>query len=290
MHLLEVPESILLKIFRQLGLKDILALGDSHKELFNIIYKSPSIWNNNGLLFPTGDRTITDKFIQRIIPRITRHYGVQELKMIDLPLTWTGYLMIFDQFAHTVNRIEIKLDELEQLEKLVDHLTVFAGNLAILQQNNRIPITFRQYAMDDEEEFISALRDTEYLGQKTLHDLNDQFERMKLDDPPFERLRDFCIMVHGSQQVKSVTMRRLELVASFLSGRYIRITTGPAAGAAAAVASASASASTIISSSKAYNKRQREHESTTATTNKHARHYSPKRQETHSLPSYSSFA
>lgn len=200
-------------------LKDLLSLGDSHSKLREVIYKSPEIWTSD-LLFPIGDDRITDKFIQRIIPRITRHYGIMELKMIDLPLTWFGYLLIFDQFAHSVSRIEIKAT-IEQLNQLSHHLSIFAGNLAMLQQNNKIPITFRQYAFDDEEEFSTALIDSNYLGQSTLHNLNDQFASMELDDPPFERLNDFNIIVSGGSGGSENVVNQLKLIASFLSGQPI---------------------------------------------------------------------
>ncbi|KAG2235139.1 hypothetical protein INT48_006520 [Thamnidium elegans] len=277
MHILKIPDSIVINLIYYLGLKDILALGDSHTKLRDLVYKSPEVWNDGNLLFPIGDKSITDKFIQRVIPRITRHYGILELRMIELPLTWSGYLMIFDQFAHSVNRIEIKTN-LDELKKLVHHLTIFAGNLAILQQNNKIPITFRQYAFDDEEEYSLALADSNYLGQRTLHNLNDQFACMKLDDPPFERLHDFHIVTTACTNASNevTTMRQLELLASFLSGRPISINTHHNI-------PGSPIPTTFYS-----NKRQRENDQ--PTSSKHSRHYSPKRQESHPLPSYSSFA
>lgn len=276
MNLLLLPEVIIIRLIYHLGLKDLLALGDSHSKLRELVYKSPEVWNNGDLLFPVADKSITDKFIQRIIPRITRHYGIMELKMIDLPLTWSGYLMIFDQFAHSVNRIEIKAT-IDELIKLAHHLSIFAGNLAMLQQNNKIPITFRQYAFDDEEEYSIALADSNYLGQRTLHNLNDQFACMKLDDPPFERLNDFRVVTNANNSSdESMAMRQLELLASFLSGRPISINKQTIPGSP-------------IPSAIYSNKRTRENDP--QTTSKHSRHYSPQQQkESHHLPPYSSFA
>ncbi|KAG2205370.1 hypothetical protein INT47_007155 [Mucor saturninus] len=272
MSLLDFPEDVVIRLICHLGLKDLLALGDSNSKLREIVYKSPEVWNNGDLLFPIADKSITDKFIQRIIPRITRHYGIMELKMIDLPLTWSGYLMIFDQFAHSVNRIEIKTT-VDELIKLVHHLSIFAGNLAMLQQNNQIPITFRQYAFDDEDEYSAALADSNYLGQRTLHNLNDQFAYMKLDDPPFERLNDFRVVTNAKNSPdESMAMRQLELLASFLSGRPISINKQNIPGSP-------------MPSARSSNKRTREHDQ--QTTSKHSRHYSPQQ---HHLPSYSSFA
>ncbi|CAO3642060.1 unnamed protein product [Mucor hiemalis] len=224
MNLSSLPDIIITKIVCYLELKDLLPFGDCSNKLREIVYKSPEIWTSD-LLFPIGDKSITDKFIQRIIPRITRHYGILDLQMIDLPLTWAGYLMIFDQFAHSVNRIQIKASG-EELNKLAHHLSVFAGNLAMLQENNKIPITFRQYALDDEYEYSTALTDSNYLGQRTLDYMNDYLTRIQLDDPPFERLEDFRVIVikNDSNNTNNAnTLRQLELLASFLSGRPINI-------------------------------------------------------------------
>lgn len=224
MNLSSLPETVIIKIVCYLELKDLLSFGDCSNKLREIVYKSPEIWTSD-LLFPIGDKTITDKFTQRIIPRITRHYGILDLQMIDLPLTWCGYLMIFDQFAHSVNRIQIKASS-QELDRLAHHLSVFAGNLAMLQENNKIPITFRQYALDDEEEYSTALNDSNYLGQKTLDYMNEYLTRMQLDDPPFERLEEFRVIEikNDSNNINNTnTLRQLEVLASFLSGRPINI-------------------------------------------------------------------
>jgi hypothetical protein len=216
MKLFEIPEVILTKVSEYLSLKDLLSLADSHEKLSSLVYTEPKIWTSDRL-FPPRDDMITDQFVRKLVPRITRNYGILELKMIDLPLSWSGYLMIFDQFAHSVNKIEIKATE-AQLYQLAHHLSIFAGNLAMLQQNNRIPITFRQYALDDEQEYINALSGSNYLGQDSLHNLTRQLQVMKLDDPPFERLAYF----HVSGIDPSVELvQQLEFLTSFLSGRSL---------------------------------------------------------------------
>ncbi|CAO3656458.1 unnamed protein product [Mucor fragilis] len=215
MSLLSLPDQILTQVTLNLELKDLLALGDSHTRLRDLVYKTPEIWTSD-LLFPAADGRITDKFIKCIVPRITRHYGILSLKMIHLPLTWTGYFMIFDQFAHSVKHIHMETS-VSDLRQLVHHLGVFAGNLAMLQRSNRIPITFRQYSFDHEE-YTNELAESHYLGQSTLHNLINQLPHMKLDDPPFERLQVFNVDVKEEQE-QQYLFRQLESLTCFLSGR-----------------------------------------------------------------------
>ncbi|CEP14679.1 hypothetical protein [Parasitella parasitica] len=260
MSLLSLPDQIITQVILNLELKDLLALGDSHSRLRDLVYKTPEIWTSD-MLFPVGDSRITDKFTQRIVPRITRHYGILSLKMIHLPLTWIGYFMIFDQFAHSVKRIQIDTPS-ANLEHLVHHLGVFAGNLAMLQRSNRIPITFRQYAFDHEEHATELANSTNYLGQSTLHNLINQMAHMNLDDPPFERLELFNVDVkQGDQHL----VEQLGLLTGFLSGRT---TTDPVIH--------SPIPNTVLNS-----KRQRADEPTQP-TNKYQRHEtSPHRQDKH---------
>ncbi|GAN02439.1 hypothetical protein MAM1_0022d01882 [Mucor ambiguus] len=221
MSLLSLPDQILTQVTLNLELKDLLALGDSHTRLRDLVYKTPEIWTSD-LLFPAADGRITDKFIRGIVPRITRHYGILSLKMIHLPLTWTGYFMIFDQFAHSVKHIHIDTS-LGNLRQLVHHLGVFAGNLEMLQRSNKIPITFRQYSFDHEE-YANDLAKSHYLGQSTLHNLINQFPHMKLDDPPFERLQVFNVDIKEEQgrQEQQHLLNQLESLTCFLSGRTMR--------------------------------------------------------------------
>lgn len=270
MNLSSLPDTIITKIVCYLELKDLLSFGDCSSKLREVVYKSPEIWTSD-LLFPIGDKTITDKFTQRIIPRITRHYGILDLQMIDLPLTWCGYLMIFDQFAHSVNRIQIKASS-QELDKLAHHLSVFAGNLAMLQENNKIPITFRQYALDDEEEYSTALSDSNYLGQKTLDYMNEYLTRMQLDDPPFERLEEFRVIEikNDSNNINiSNTLRQLQLLASFLSGRPININQQQQQINQSTPRSPIPSAKIVYTNS---NKRSRESDSNTYESNKYTKY------------------
>ncbi|KAI8385638.1 hypothetical protein BD560DRAFT_383953 [Blakeslea trispora] len=207
-NLLSLSDQILTCVTSNLQLKDLLALADCHSRLRELVYRNPEIWTSD-LLFPIQDPNITDAFIKAIVPRITRHYGILDLKMIGLPLSWRGYLMIFDQFAHSVKYIEIQATS-STLMTLAHHLTMFAANLALLQHNNNIPITFRQYAFDDEDEFI--------LGDNMLHNLESQFKQMKLDDPPFERLEQFKIKLEG-EDIPSDLEKRIQTLAFFLSGK-----------------------------------------------------------------------
>ncbi|KAI8090944.1 uncharacterized protein B0P05DRAFT_528063 [Gilbertella persicaria] len=209
MDLLSLPDQILTCITLNLQLKDLLALGDVHSRLRELVYKNPEIWTSD-LLFPVQDPNITDKFIKTIVPRITRHYGILDLKMICLPLSWKGYLMIFDQFAHSVKHIEIQATT-RSLAALAHHLSVFAGNLTLLQRTNKIPITFRQYALDEDDDYA--------LGDNLLHNLKDQFKHTKLDDPPFERLEKFQVSL--VDQESSHLVQQLHVLTCFLSGRPV---------------------------------------------------------------------
>jgi hypothetical protein len=214
--LLSLPDKVLTQVTFNLGLKDLIALGNSNQRLRNLVFDNPDIWTSE-LLFPARDTQINDRFIQRVVPRITRHYGILSLKMIDLAaLTWRGYMIIFHQFAHSVKDIQIKAN-IATLNQLAHHLTVFAGNLALLQYNNQIPITFQEYTFDHDN-YASILADANYLGQSTLHTLNDQFAQMKLDDPPFERLQQFHVLGNEDDDACEPIIRQLNTVAAFLSG------------------------------------------------------------------------
>ncbi|KAI8980489.1 hypothetical protein BDB01DRAFT_796596 [Pilobolus umbonatus] len=221
MDLISLPDSILIPLLYYVDLKDILELGATHTRLRLLIYENPKIWTSE-FLFPAGDASITDNFIHSLVPRITRRYGILELKMICLPLSWAGYLRIFHQFAHSVKRIDIKTNESE-LKRLVHHLTIFAGNLALRQRHNKIPITFREYSLDDEDEFAINLYNSSYMGHQSLYHLCTQFRYMKLDDPPFERLEYFYVDISSNSQdvVQTDTTRQLESIATFLSGRSL---------------------------------------------------------------------
>ncbi|ORX61847.1 hypothetical protein DM01DRAFT_1270734, partial [Hesseltinella vesiculosa] len=125
---------------------DLQQLGDSCSRFHAMVFNNPRVWRPQ-VLFPAKDARVTDTFIKQLVPNITRHYGIQTLRLIQLPLTWLGYMCIFDQFAHSVDLIQVETSK-PILKDLVYHLTVFAANLVVLQQDNLIPITFRQYSLD----------------------------------------------------------------------------------------------------------------------------------------------
>ncbi|KAI9472142.1 MAG: hypothetical protein EXX96DRAFT_583026 [Benjaminiella poitrasii] len=224
MDLISLPDQILIKITSKLGLQDLLSLGDSHSRLRSFIYESPEIWTSH-LLFPPHDNRITDAFIRLIIPRITRHYGILSLRMIQLPsLSWLGYFTIFDQFAHSVKRIDIELSNTRVLWDLAHHLGIFAGYLVVLQMTNKIPVTFREYgAMHDEGRYAAVI--SKYLGQ---HNMENQCEmlvkRYRLDDPPFERLDEFelNVVLSDKQEMNyyevNHAIQQIRLLTLFLSG------------------------------------------------------------------------
>ncbi|KAG0168998.1 hypothetical protein DFQ28_004143 [Apophysomyces sp. BC1034] len=242
--LILLDDSVLIRLANLLELRDIIQLSRVNMRLQQLVYNSPEVWTSN-LLFPVGDRSITDQFIMYLVPRITRHYGIQALRLVDLPLTWTGYLWIFDQFAHSVDCIDLTADD-AALRDLARHLLIFAGNLAMLQNDNKIPITFRQYAVDDRE-YTEALAATDYLGQRSLRDLHRLLSSLKLDDPPFERLVQFRVSSTDHHPPKSRRPRhphrashnsplqqeqeydddedehihQLQMLASFLAGRTL---------------------------------------------------------------------
>ncbi|KAI8979741.1 hypothetical protein BDF20DRAFT_871373 [Mycotypha africana] len=212
-----IPKSILVHIASYLNLKDVLEFAESHKIIENIVYESPEIWTTN-MLFPVNDSTITDKFIRQTIPRITRLYGISNLTMFNLPLTWVGYFLVFDQFAHTIKELKIHagLDTLLELNK---HLCTFAGNLLLLQRANQIPISFKNYAFDDEEEYATAVSKSHLLDMG-LGSLYEQLEYERLDDPPFEQLKQFEVTVPYDaiyRRKETVVIDRLKVLIAFLS-------------------------------------------------------------------------
>ncbi|KAI7900946.1 uncharacterized protein BX663DRAFT_515806 [Cokeromyces recurvatus] len=228
MDLISLPDQILIKITSKLSLQDLLSLGDSHTRLRSFIYESPEIWTSN-ILFPKNDRKITDIFIQLIIPRITRHYGILSLRMIQLPsVSWKGYFLIFDQFAHSVKRIHIELTNTKVLWDLAHHLAIFAGYLVVLQKTNQIPITFKQYyALHDEERYAAILAKSKYLGQHSLEALCENLvKRYQLDDPPFERLELFdlkFVSVLETYHEVNNAIRQIKLLSLFLSGHHLQL-------------------------------------------------------------------
>ncbi|KAG1467183.1 hypothetical protein G6F56_004552 [Rhizopus delemar] len=205
MKLVSLPEKIIVNITRYLELRDIVELGQVNVKLNQCLYKEPAIWTKH-ILFPANNSSITDDFIRKTIPKITRRYGILDIQMIDLPLTWFGYFLIFDQFAHSLASVRIQSDHLFHL---LHHLTQFAINLASLQQENQIPCTFREYAFEvDPKEPIPILKP-----------LPKTISQIKLDDPPFERLNHVSIT---SQVAQDELVSQLEILFSFLSGFKIR--------------------------------------------------------------------
>ncbi|KAF7723907.1 hypothetical protein EC973_001530 [Apophysomyces ossiformis] len=219
--LTSLDDSVLIRLTFSLDLKDIIQLSRVNMRLQKLVYNSPEVWTTD-VLFPVGDRSITDQFIRFLVPRITRHYGIHALRLVNLPLTWAGYLWIFDQFAHSVDCIDLTADD-NSLRDLARHLLIFAGNLAMLQNDNKIPITFRQYAID-EREYTEALIATDYLGQRSLRDLHRLLSSFTLDDPPFERLVQFRVSSTdhpANHQDKNEHIHELQMLASFLAGRKL---------------------------------------------------------------------
>lgn len=224
MEILSLPDRVFARIIGCLELNDLIAFGDSHSKIRDFIYESPELWTSD-LLFPEGSQHITDDFVRKFVPRITRHYGILTLKMVDLfSLSSFGYLLIFDQFAHSVKNIEIRTTP-AILSQLVYHLTIFAGNLALLQQNNNIPITFRQYSFDDEHEFESNLLDsTLYKNQASCsfpHLITYLYSSVQLDDPPFERLEGFYVSSTSDDHDIDTTIQQLQTLAFFLAGKSL---------------------------------------------------------------------
>ncbi|KAI9497475.1 hypothetical protein BDB00DRAFT_745574, partial [Zychaea mexicana] len=170
---------------------DLVTLRSADARLEEFLHGHPEVWTNSHLLFPADDSTITDEFVQRTVPKIPRSYALREMRLVNLPLTWAGLLWIFDHFAHSVDRIYLAAPE-ATLADLARHLSIFAGNLALLQDENKIPITFRQYAINHAE-YEDTLAQTDYMGRSTLRGLRRHLETLRLDDPPFERLAELYV-------------------------------------------------------------------------------------------------
>ncbi|KAI9029860.1 hypothetical protein CLU79DRAFT_732904 [Phycomyces nitens] len=201
-----------------LCLHDVIQLSRVNMRLQNLVYNNTSVWTTDHL-FPEGDPSITDRFVARLVPRITRFYGIQALRLVRLPLSWAGYLRIFDQFAHSIAYIDLIASGV-CLSDLIYHLSIFAGNLAMLQQDNRIPITFREYAADSEKH-CSALAATGYLGQQSWRNLTPLLSSLKLDDPPFERLVQFRVSSTDHAEDENAQIHQLHFLTSFLAGKSL---------------------------------------------------------------------
>ncbi|KAI9255813.1 hypothetical protein BDA99DRAFT_517713 [Phascolomyces articulosus] len=189
---IRLDDKILKRICIYLRLDDLVTLRSVNPLLEEFLHKHPDIWTTgNNLCFLPNDATITDDYIRRHIPNIPRSYALREMKLINLPLTWTGFLWIFDHFAHSVDRIHVKASE-QTLTDLARHLSIFAGNLAVLQHENKIPITFRQYAINHTQ-YENTMVQSDYMGRSNLKGLRRYLETLKLDDPPFEQLAELYI-------------------------------------------------------------------------------------------------
>lgn len=218
-----LPKDVLIRITSFLELKDILTLASVNTFLERLVFANPEIWTSN-LLFPAGDSSITDQFIRKFVPRITRSYNVRELRLVDLPLTWFGILCIFDQFAHSVDTIHLKISD-ATLSDLVRHLAIFAGNLVLLQRDNKIPITFRQYALD-ETTYNQNMAAENYFGQQSISGISKVLATLRLDDPPFERLSSLDVSSTDHNRTSfdhenEDHIRQLYLLVSFLAGRQL---------------------------------------------------------------------
>ncbi|ORZ14561.1 hypothetical protein BCR42DRAFT_417185 [Absidia repens] len=252
-QLSSLPESILLQVVYHLSLQELQQLAQTCRPLRELVYNSPRVWHQH-VLFPANDTLITDRFIQHFVPHITRHHGIQTLRLERLPLGWLGYLFIFDQFAHSVDYIHVETSFVI-LQDLVYHLTVFAANLMVLQQDNMIPITFRQYGLDASS-YYQVLVDHQFLGKTNLAHItqlinknnsgnsirngtggggDDDSYLSNLDDPPFENLQHWAAVCtdhpppdqkqdQDKDQQDSVVrncISQLDSLISFLAGRQV---------------------------------------------------------------------
>jgi hypothetical protein len=154
-------------------------------------------------------------------------------------------MYIFDQFAHSVDHIQLETTS-TVLQDLVHHLTIFAANLAVIQQDNHIPITFRQYCIDASH-YHQVLVDHSYLGESNVAQITRRFlshsnngtggsRLSNLDDPPFERLRQWQVRCtdHPTDSKSGEggdCIVQLESLVSFLSGSQV-INNTPVAAAA----------------------------------------------------------
>ncbi|KAI9299403.1 hypothetical protein BJ944DRAFT_274264 [Cunninghamella echinulata] len=235
MSIHKLDESIFLKIIHYLHLQDVQTIGQTCKKLHQVVYNNPKIWSH--ILFPIQDTRITDTFIKQLVPQITRHYGIHHLTLIRLPLTWKGYFFIFDQFAHSVDKIQLETN-MGVIDDMVYHLCVFTATLILLQQDNNIPITFRQYCI--EPEVYDELLSQHGFLKKKKHDedkvtfMISLFHQYTLDDPPFERLNEWYTTLNNSsstdhpssseEEINNKKMTQLQFIVSFLANNRHLIT------------------------------------------------------------------
>lgn len=246
-QLLKLPDALLLKVIYYLNLQELQQLGQTSMQFHELVYNNPRVWHQH-VLFPPKDSRITDQFIRQLVPQITRLHGIHTLRLIQLPLTWQGYMYIFDQFAHSVDHIQLETTS-AVLQDLVHHLTIFAANLAVIQQDNHIPITFRQYCADASL-YHQVLVDHSFLGESNVAQVTRRFlshsnkgtggsRLSNLDDPPFEKLLHWQVRCTSPSESNSGEggdcIVQLESLVSFLSGSQA-INNTPLSSAAAATA------------------------------------------------------
>ncbi|CAO3622677.1 unnamed protein product [Cunninghamella echinulata] len=215
-------------------------LGQTCKKLHQVVYNNPKIWSH--ILFPIQDTRITDTFIKQLVPQITRHYGIHHLTLIRLPLTWKGYFFIFDQFAHSVDKIQLETN-MEVIDDMIYHLCIFTSTLILLQQDNNIPITFRQYCIEPEvyDELLlqhGFLKKKKYEEDKVTFMIS-LFHQYTLDDPPFERLNEWYTTLNNNnnnnnsstdhplsseEEINNKKMTQLQSIVSFLANNRHLIT------------------------------------------------------------------
>ncbi|KAI8340263.1 hypothetical protein BC941DRAFT_419950 [Chlamydoabsidia padenii] len=259
--LLKLSDTLLLKVIYYLNLQDLQQLGQTNQQLRDLVYNNTRVWHQH-VLFPPKDSRLTDQFIRHLVPQITRHYGIHTLRLIQLPLTWQGYMFIFDQFAHSVDHIQLETT-LTVLQDLVHHLTIFAANLALIQQDNNIPITFRQYCLFSSE-YYQVLVDHQFLGGSNVAHITRLFmtkedstkhssavrRLSELDDPPFERLLQWQVKCtdHPSELTSVDCMAQLESLISFLAGHPVNKTSSSSSAVTAVNTTAIPSSSSSSSS------------------------------------------
>ncbi|KAI9318013.1 hypothetical protein BX666DRAFT_2134485 [Dichotomocladium elegans] len=219
-----LPSKVLEDIIFYLNLEDVVELCSVNADLKDRLCQG--VWRRD-LLFPAEDRSVTDDFVKRLVRRIPRSYAVLEMRLVNLPLSWQGLLLLFDHFGHSVERIHLTASA-ATLAALARHLSVFAANLALLQHENKIPITFREYCVD----YTNLVAAGRSLDRWLADDI-------VLDDPPFERLEELTIVTldsplssaldhadnssggSGGSSSNSSNHRQIYSMADFLAGRRL---------------------------------------------------------------------
>lgn len=231
-HILSLDSSIVTNILEYLSLKDVVRFASSCRQLHQLTFDTAEVWSGH-LLFEDSSKDIDDQVIASIVPHITRSYGIQSLRLVNLDkVSPMGILQVFDQFAHALQDIELSASK-DVIKDLTRHLEAFALKLALLQGANLIPLTFLEYRSRSQhyiEQLGSYMSESPKSEEEKMAVCNSHAELSarlrwlrlptRLDDPPFEQLEKIKITftdeVESSDRIFAIL--KLRSLMAYLAG------------------------------------------------------------------------